>query len=393
MKKAIALMLLLCPVITFAQTTFQPGYFIEKGNKTECLIKNLAWKNNPESIEYKLTEGDSPKISSAAQIAEFGVDDYIFKAFTVNIDRSSSFYQSMSKDKEPLWTNEKLFLKVIASGDMSLYEYKDNSITKFFYSTETHTSAEQLVFKEYKTDNGIGKNQAFRQQLYQLMKSRIANMERFKKIKYNTSDLTKLFAEYNGDSNRSTKLSDNKKKNFNLKITPGVGFSTLNFSNSAVDLYYDFKDKMVPRIGVEAEYVLPFNNNKWSIFFDPNFQSYTDSGNHQDGTFYETFKADFKMIELPIGIRHYMYLTAPSRLFVDVAYVPGITLDSYIDFNDSERKLDISKRPNFALGAGYAYSNYSIEVRYNFRHNLLDNYIFWKSEYSSLNIILGYKVF
>ena len=34
-----------------AQVIFEKGYFINReGQKTECFIKNLDWRNNPSSI-------------------------------------------------------------------------------------------------------------------------------------------------------------------------------------------------------------------------------------------------------------------------------------------------------------------------------------------------------
>ena len=41
----------------FAQISFEKGYFINNANqKTNCLIKNQDWKDNPTEFEYKLDE-------------------------------------------------------------------------------------------------------------------------------------------------------------------------------------------------------------------------------------------------------------------------------------------------------------------------------------------------
>ena len=40
-----------------AQISFEKGYYIDNSNqKVDCLIKNVDWKNNPTSFEYKLSD-------------------------------------------------------------------------------------------------------------------------------------------------------------------------------------------------------------------------------------------------------------------------------------------------------------------------------------------------
>src|SRR4051812_47338963 len=112
MKKTIALLLLILPLLSYAQITFQQGYFIENANKTECLIKNLAWKNNPVSIEYKLRENETVQVKTIKEISEFSVNDaYKYKRYTVAVDRSGIAIDKLSDKKDPKWKTETLFLK------------------------------------------------------------------------------------------------------------------------------------------------------------------------------------------------------------------------------------------------------------------------------------------
>ena len=58
MKRILPFLALLAFTASFSQITYQPGYFINNsGSKTECLIKNVAWKDNPVEFDYKLSEG------------------------------------------------------------------------------------------------------------------------------------------------------------------------------------------------------------------------------------------------------------------------------------------------------------------------------------------------
>jgi hypothetical protein len=388
MKRALALLLLLLPLLSTSQIRFESGYFIENGIKTECLIKNVAWKNNPVSFEYKMAENEDPKIKTINTVSEFNVRDaYKFIRFTVNIDRSETLLDRLDDTKEPKWNKETLFLKVLVEGKLNLYHYEENNFSRYFTSGSDIKDAQQLVFKEYKIGSQVGRNNYYRQQLYNLMKDG-DNMDSFKNIKYNKEELVNLFTGYNGKSGQKTNnLSERQNKgHLNLKFTPGIVFSSLNIENSVTGYDFDFGNKTSYRIGAELEYVMPFNNNKWSIFLDPNYQSFKKSGNR--GT--QKLDAKYSFIELPVGVRYYMYLTAKSKLFVDAAYVLSIDLgDNQIQYSYSD--LEVAKNSNLALGGGFSYNRYSIEARANFSHSILDNYVSWSANYSTFNIILGYN--
>src|SRR5687767_5808182 len=75
----------------YSQTTFERGYFInEDGQKIECLIENVDWKNNPTEFKYKLEGNAESKKADISNVKEFGIRDvckYIRKK--VSIDKSS----------------------------------------------------------------------------------------------------------------------------------------------------------------------------------------------------------------------------------------------------------------------------------------------------------------
>jgi hypothetical protein len=399
MKKIAALLFVLFPLLAISQNTYQPGYFIENnGAKKECLIKNLAWKDNPTSFEYKLTEADEPLRRTITDVAEFNVNGYKFRRFTTDLDRSSSIVNELDMNKEPQWKKETLFLKSLVEGKATLYEYTDGNIVKYFASSGDHSTAGQLVYKQYRTGDKVGENNLFRGQLYDIMKNDIKDPGRFKYLDYNKDELIKLFLEYNGNTGeKMNDLSDKQNKStFNLKVVAGVNYTSASiFEAVNVHRSYDFDSKPTVRLGVEAELILPFNNSKWSLFVDPNYQQYKTDG--QDN--YSKWELDYKVIEVPMGVRHYMYLNAKSKIFIDASYVIGLNLSgSELHFADLTphsnytSSITLSNTSNFALGAGFSYGRYSVAARYNFKREILNNYVLWGVEYSSVGILLGYKI-
>lgn len=126
MKKRILFLLITISTLnSYSQVSFEKGYYIDNTNqKINCLIKNVDWKNNPTEFEYKLAENSEPKKTTIKTIKEFGIDNISkYVRSTVNIDRSSESINNLSNDKNPIFKEEELFLKVLVEGKATLYQY------------------------------------------------------------------------------------------------------------------------------------------------------------------------------------------------------------------------------------------------------------------------------
>ena len=60
---------------------------------------------------------------------------------------------------------------------------------------------------------------------------------------------------------------------FNLSIRPGMNYATLSIGNDLTlsITNIDFGNKLGFRLGLEAEFVLPFNKYKWAIIVEPTY--------------------------------------------------------------------------------------------------------------------------
>lgn len=390
MKQILSFLLLLTSVTVFSQDLYKPGYFIDNlDNKTPCLIQDIAWKNSPVEFGFKRNDNTESETGYIIAIKEFGVDgSYIFRRFEVNIDYSSNYIKRMNEVKGPQWKKETLFLRVLIEGPLNLYQYEDGDGVKYFYSSGDHTQPEQLFHKKYVIEGQLGENNYYRQQLFNLMKDKISDPKKFEKLEYERSFITKLFKEYNGAEAKDHTKNHNK-GNLDLKITPGVNFASLSFKNSvntAID--FDFEKKASFLIGAEVEYILPIYNSKWSLFTNPNVQSYKNTFTKG----YYTFDVDYTMLDVPVGVRHYMFLGNDSKLFVNASYSFIFSLnDSYFKYNDTT-PLEISKTGALSFGAGYCFDRYSAEVRYTVPRDILNEYTTWNANYSTVGIILGIRI-
>ena len=386
----------------YAQINFENGYFIDNsGKKSDVLIKNLDWLNNPSEIEFKTTESSVSKKESIKNIQEFGIyNGQKFVRKTVMIDRSSNDLDKISEVYKPEYLKETLFLKYLIEGKNNLLYYEDGGLKRYFYNSGD-SDAIQLVYKPYYINQGqLSYNTEYKNQLLALLKCS-PEKAKIEKSKYEKKDLIKLFSEDNncstGSSTDFTK-TEAKRDLVNLNIRPGINFSKLKTEE---DLFIyrsrEFDQKAAFRIGLEFEFIMPFNKNKWSFFVEPTYQYYKAQKESviNEGTVIEektSADVDYKSIELPLGVRHYFYLNEKSKLFVNVAYVIDFQLKSKVKFERSE--VEISSGNNIIFGAGYKYNDkLSLELRFGTNRNLFQNYIYLSSDYTTASLIFGYTVF
>lgn len=400
MKKIGLLIAILAAAVSYAQIKFEKGYLIDnQGKRSEVLIKNLDWKNNPIEFEYKLEEKQETKKENIKNIQEFGIDGssrYIRK--TVMIDQSSTTLKEMSDNKAPEFKEETIFLNYIVDGKAGLLYYYDAHKKRIFY-TLNGSEPQQLIYKPYYiTENNIAYNEDYKKQIAENLNCGM-NSKLLERAEYTEKSLTDIFVLYNECSGGEiVKYEQEKKKKdvFNLNIRPGINFTS--FSTSYLDTFEtdetDFENKISFRIGLEAEFILPFNKNKWALFVEPTYQSYkseaetiVNPGNHKTKS-----TIDYKSIEIPFGVRHYFFLNNDSKIFINLGYVVDIKMSSsYIQY---QRAFDIKSGNNFVLGAGFKYNNkFSAEVRIGTTRNLFKSYRYLSSDYNTTSIILGYTLF
>lgn len=416
MKKILLFTLFFYHTISNAQISFEKGYFISNdGKKTECYIKNLDWKNNPTNFKYKMDLTDSePGTESIATIQEFGIyNESTYKRFKIKIDRSSDNLRKITMNRNPDWREETIFLKILAAGDATLYGYSEGNMNRYFYSTKT-IPTEQLIYVKFiqtdKNEEGerISENNEYKQQLFRNVKSEETTEKQILNLKYKKDDLTNYFYKYNNINPISVKESDQKrtKSQFFIKITPGVSMVSSSMKNIASPQFtIDLDTKMIFKIGAEAEYILPYNKNKWSVFINPTYQKYEDEKNY---TFFSglllnsqmpyNVKINYTSIQLPIGVRHYMFLNQKSKIFISVLYsidVNGNTQITYKDIANSGNTTTFksTSEQSLAFGLGYNFKNkFSIEAKLNMGKELMD-YTNYSAKYKAIDFIFGYTIF
>ncbi|MFK7946871.1 MAG: outer membrane beta-barrel protein [Saprospiraceae bacterium] len=407
MKNQVLLFLILILTVnSYAQIHFEKGYFIDKsGKRTECLIKNSDWLNNPSSFEYKLSKkGKLQKLSLESSIKVFeiyGVTKYINTI--VDMDRSSQLISDLSKEKKPTFQKEHLFLKVLIEGNANLYYYRDETTLRFFYNTND-TKIKQLIYKPYLVDDEIRANNEYKQQLWNNLKCNQISMDNLKELEYNKKSLVPFFEDYHKCKQFDFVNHDIKQKKdlLNLSIRPRFKTSSLSITDddgSISDVMFDNQNSF--SIGLETEVVLPFQKNKWSLFFEPTYSQFKGetavSTNFTIGDF--VIIVDYQSIDLPLGLRHYFFLNDNSKIFVNAIASYDFNLDKtpvILKRKDSDvgRTLYTSDSFNWAFGVGYKLKDrFNIEIRYQTQRDFMFLVKNWNAEFQTTSLILGYTLF
>jgi len=312
----------------------------------------------------------------------------------------------MSVERNPVYNEEQLFLKVLVDGSASLYQYVEDNLTRFFYKIGD-SAINPLVYKSYLIHNRIvSYNNHFRQQLLTEMNCPEISMNVYETLGYNTRDLKKIFISYNTCINSAYVSFDNSKDRdqFNLTIKTGLSFSNLHTTHSSSEvLGFTYETDLSPKIGIEAEVVLPFNKNKWSLIARPTFRTYKNSKTIETsevvgGTL--TSNVKYNSVELPVGLRHYFFLSEKSKVYLGACLIVDfVNDDSSISFiradgSDLTEPLTLSGKNSMGIEFGYKYNDkISIELGYQSGRDVLTKYVLWTSGFSAVSLTIGYSIF
>ena len=165
--------------------------------------------------------------------------------------------------------------------------------------------------------------------------------------------------------------------------------------------YADFGSKTGLGFGIETEFVLPFQKNKWGLIIEPTYHmgfKETKTTDINDGSGANSIaNLSYSSIELPVGLRHYFFLKEKSKLFINASYVYDINSETTLIIqrtdNPTITTLTGKSSTNWAFGIGLKVDRFSLEARYFTNRDIISDFFAWDSQYNAFSMILGYTVF
>lgn len=379
----------------WAQIKFEPGYFINnEGQRTECEIRNVDWESNPTSFQYKV-QGGEPQEGTLENVREFGLNGgSVFMRFTVDMDRSSDIIDNLSKERNPEFKSETLFLRRLLMGKAVLYEYFESGLRRYFYST-TESTPKQLVYKRFmQTDPTRGfetgyasSNELYKQQIFNELKCESITQREVTNLKYERASLMKIFNKYNECTGTAVAPTEATKREsaIHLTLRPGVFLNGMYVDNGTTRT--ELEKSAAFRLGAELEVVLPFNKGLWSTTLEPAFQTYSSKSSNGAITL------DYQSIDINVSLRRYLFIKDKGSLYLNVGAAYGMPLGGKGAVKIGNTPLDVSTGINLTAGLGYRTGKLSAEFNYAFSRGLLGNYILYDSGYGGPGLIVGYRIF
>ncbi len=403
-KIGVVLLLLVFSLHCMGQITFDTGYFVDNsGKKTICLIRNVDGMLTPTKIDYKMPGWDEIKQLTMNDIQEFGIINYsTYKRFVVDIDRSSELVKKLSGTRSAEFEKDTIFLKALVEGSASVYEYGEIGLQRYFYIVDDQP-IKQLVYKLYKSKyNKVGVNESYKQQLKVDLECEDIKLKKIEKLKYGRRDFIKLFSKYNRCRGTDYRVWDKREERdlLNVMVSVGPSISSLSTRNElSLSRSVEVEDKVTLVIGATAEFISYFNRNKWSLVLQPSFHYFSfEKTINLDNIAGQpvVVNGDYKTIDWALGIRHSLYFEDESRLFLNASYVPTFNFNSEIQYTRIDglptKTLEVNAGSSWAFGIGYNRNRAFVELSYRTPRELLVNYVFWKSTYKSLTLVLSYNI-
>lgn len=411
MKNIFCLLFISFTLFINAQITYEKGYFIDNdNNRTECYIKNIDWRTSPSGISYRSTSDANSKEVSISEIREFYIYDteHYYKRFNLSIDKTVVTDFNDDSRKLKYEDNVVIFLRVLVEGDANLYEFPGSRI--FFYNT-SKIDIQQLEYKVYISEESIKKeNTDYQKKLYETLKCDKFSTDRFLKIEYNREDLINLFSDYNEcqDADYKTYQINQTPFVFSVNATLGVNFTSLetDYTLLSFDSSEKFDSQVIFTPGIELELALPFNKNKWAVFVGASYHYYKES--KEDVVIMDTNLGDltfeYSYLEIPMGIKHYMYLNSEYKLYLSAALAPILHLsnnnDEPFERNDEVQgeitfqEKNSSKNSAYIFGVGInIMSKYSIGLNYYASKEINNSKDFSNNMNGAISLVASYKIF
>lgn len=373
------LMLFLLSNCIFSQINFEKGYFIDnKGIKTDCYIKNKTFNENQKTLKYKLNSNEKElKEIDISEVKEIGIENlvkYVKKEVKIDISNQTSL-NNLSENRDPIWENKILLLKVLVEGKANLYEYFNNNPPKYFYNLDD-ASIEQLIYKKYYindpnnsvNNSTVASNKDFQKQLFEKLNHKNEEASFFIKINYKRNSLVDYFKDFNLYKNNSVihYKGNTTNSSLNFKFQSGIMKSNLKDHSSENHTVTYSKNNPFLTIGAEIEYL--FLKNKWSTFLNTNFQKFnykikTVEHYNPDPIFDRVYIADVDINYLAIylGLKHYMYLNKNSSFYIGLSFRLNEINNIKTQGETNNHNYDIPLK-NLILGYSYK-SKFFFETR------------------------------
>ena len=349
-----------------AQQRYEPGYLVDTdGIRTEVFILNRDWRHHPDELSVKTLAESPATVFATATLAAFGIDGKArYENREVILEKSSTEIKLLT-DQSPVPQRERVLLRVEVAGPATLYSYLAPQVEKFFLSVGEE-EPRQLTFNRMLQNGQLFENRGYPKQLADALRCG-PDFQLPARIAYTLKDLVQVVSDYNDCVGQPSVVFKNVAAGQKpLRFTANAAAYRTSFQIwdlDDADALPEMDGQLVPRLGLDIEYVLPFGGNKLALLFRPGYYHYTTSTTYRIRERDHSLEVAFNAVELPAAFRYYSFLPGGLQLFGTVGLGHTVTLGK-ID-RESHYDLDMDGMFSFHAEVGLRYrSHYNLAVGY-----------------------------
>lgn len=409
---------------SIAQNNFIKGnVFFQNGDTLSGFIDYRNWAKTPEKISFKEDMAQKPNRFYPEDILGFYVNNERYISANVTIETSNSHKIRLDEDSTFHLKEVTVFLQVLIDGPKSLYYLNDHNDKEHFYIFNeekiellkfkrflSHTMAKGLQDDFWVKETRILKTQEHVFLLMNYLKDCAKIEEKIQTLEYSRKEMEAIFLEYYSCINR--------KPFYHIKaegviISPGfvigLSSSTVDFKSNLFPLLANtkFPRSMNLCAGVSAEFILPRNHRKWSLYNELFYMDFLIEGSYLDfksDNNYDnvSFSLGQSFVKLNNSIK-YSHPTLGASIFIHCGISNGFLVnevnlkrtESHFFSTDTiteEKLIENTQNHETELftGIGGKYGKGSLEIRYEIG-NGPSNIGSFRAPVNRLYFLFGYQ--
>ncbi len=362
-----------------AQTNFVGGEVVTtEGDTLKGSIDFQDWSDNPREIEFVLLGEDSIRTYNVFSLKEFSTSSVKYISRFVTIDTTPLKVPDV-REVLPTSGEDRVFLKVLAEGELSLYQYSD--FRDNFYIEENGLITELISHEYVALVRGRylfvdSESEKYIDQLNNISTSCDGVSRR--RVDYKAASLTWFVRNCNQYLETGTVSAFDNMGTVKLKVSPYIGYAYASTDYHESYGFFGAEEKENIRtsaiaFGVKFLFVLPSDLQKRAITLTLDYQKH-DTGNN------DIFD-DFATTSVRIGYQSLTTAEKSSPYVEGGLFLSARSSEYYREFFTQESFL-----VGFNLGLGAKLDWFRLGVNFDFAHKRAA-----EVRYTNLSVVGGFS--
>jgi hypothetical protein len=286
-----------------------------------------------------------------------------------------------------------IYLEWLVDGEADLFVWKRGNRVRYFLRTGEDLPR-QLVSREYlQGERVVDGSKMFRADLLEQLDCDVTKADVLR-TEYSQKSLIEIVDQYNACRGTPTERTVRQPREKSLSFAVRLGVERVSGSiyeeRGFTKSRYDYGATTSALLGVEAQALLPFANQRWALFASAYYHRF-DNGNPEG-----TAGVDYRSVSIHGGFRRYIYLSKQTAVFLNAALGLQFPFTSSVNYPRlfTSRRVTVPAFRNAPLqfGAGVSIGRrYQLELQYCIPQNIIQVSADWYTHLTTIGLTGAYR--